>query len=240
MQQAFIEIRSGLPVNTDIMCAAEGFEQLGYRIRTFERTDIITAKYRLLYGTCPFVGSIDSMKSLFRSENVMPQHLDFPPSINLGRTVRKVSLKLALDLFHFAGEPVFIKPVETKLFNGMLVDNYDAFNYFTPFLEDDPDCWVSPKLDILSEWRGFVHNGKLVDCRHYAGNFRVYPDMKFLDKAVESCDLAISAYTIDLAVTTDLTSAVIEVNDFWAIGSYGLEPEMYAQMLSDRYFEILG
>jgi hypothetical protein len=34
-------------------------------------------------------------------------------------------------------------------------------------------------------------------------------------------------------------NVAIEVNDFWGIGSYGLNPQKYAEMLIDRYFEIV-
>ncbi len=240
MLQAFIEVKRGLPINTDIMCAAEGFEQLGYTIRTFERTDILTDKFRLLYRTNPFVGSIDTMRTLFRREKVEPSPIDFPVDMNFGRMISKLSLKSALNFFETTGLHLFIKPVETKLFDGMLLRHKNLLNYFTPFLEENPECWVSNELNILSEWRGFVHNGQLVDCRQYKGNFRLQPDMSFLDTSVENCPLAISAYTVDVALIEDLSTVIIEVNDFWAIGSYGLEPQLYAQMLADRYFEIIN
>jgi len=244
MNQVFIEVKgeNGLPLNTDIMCAVEGFEQLGYRIRTFEYTDIWTEKYRLFYSKCPFVGGIDTMKLLFRKENVLPPPIDFPAGLSLGRHVTKMSLKSAVDYFRRGGPPVFIKPVETKLFTGAMLNNFSKISYFTPFLDQDPECWVSHEVKFLSEWRGFVHKGELVDLRHYSGNFRLQPDLSFADTLIENGPFDIAAYTVDLGVADglSLTTVVVEFNDFWAIGSYGLEPKVYAQMLSDRYFEILA
>lgn len=240
MNQAFIEIKNGLPINTDTMCAAEGYEQLGYRVSTFERTDILTDKYRLFYGTSPFVGSINTMKSLFRREGVEPSPIDFPAEMSLGRLVIQMPLSAAVDYFRHGGEVVFIKPVETKLFDGMLLQNFSGLHYFEPFLKDNPKCWVSPKMEVRSEFRGFVHRGELVDCRHYSGSFYLRPNYTFIEAAIEDYTVAPVAYTIDVAVNGEMETVVVECNDFWAIGSYGLEPKLYAQMLADRYFEVIN
>jgi hypothetical protein len=239
MLQAFIEIKDKLPLNTDIMCAAEGFEQLGYIVRTFEKTDIITEKFRLLYPTCPFVGGFDTMKKLFTFLNVLPPAIDFPPDLAKGRRITQMSLQAAVDSFRYGGHPVFIKPVETKLFGGMLLKDFPNIHYFEPFLDANPLVWVSPEVKFISEWRGFVKKSELVDLRQYSGSFRVVPDLKDVDKMVENSGLAIAAYTLDIGVTEDLETLLVEANDFWAIGSYGLAPQTYAQMLADRYFEVL-
>jgi hypothetical protein len=244
MKQAFIEIKNGLPINTDIMCAAEGFEQLGYQIRTFERTDILTGNYRLLYNKCPFIGSIDSMKSLFKQEQVMPEPIDFPEGAYLGgRDVRKCRLNSIVTEFLSNGIPVFIKPVETKLFSGMVLREISHLNYFQPYQNENPECWATDVLNIISEWRVYVYDKEIVDVRLYSGSvWEGLPDERITYDVVESYRNSPIAYTVDMGVcegTVGKYSPVIEFNDFWSIGSYGLEPKIYAKMLESRFREIM-
>jgi hypothetical protein len=77
-------------------------------------------------------------------------------------------------------------------------------------------------------------------CCNYSGDFRVNPDYKYLDQLITLYKKCPVAYTIDVAVLADGSMTVIEFNDFWAIGGYGMKPWDYAQMLIDRYFEILN
>lgn len=48
------------------------------------------------------------------------------------------------------------------------------------------------------------------------------------------------ACTLDVGVTAEKGTVLVEANDFWAISSYGLDSVVYAEMLRDRYFEIMG
>jgi hypothetical protein len=48
------------------------------------------------------------------------------------------------------------------------------------------------------------------------------------------------AYTLDVAITGMGSTPLIEANDFWSMSSYGLESVIYAEMLHDRYFEIVS
>jgi hypothetical protein len=54
------------------------------------------------------------------------------------------------------------------------------------------------------------------------------------------------AYTIDVGILSSIPfgssereNVIIEFNDMWAIGNYGMENKRYLRMLVDRYFEII-
>jgi hypothetical protein len=36
-----------------------------------------------------------------------------------------------------------------------------------------------------------------------------------------------------------MENVIIEYNDMWAIGNYGMPNDLYLQLLKDRYFEIV-
>lgn len=53
------------------------------------------------------------------------------------------------------------------------------------------------------------------------------------------------AYTIDVGVSYipkygNFETILIEINDFWSIGSYGFDSELYVKMIIDRTREIAG
>jgi hypothetical protein len=48
-----------------------------------------------------------------------------------------------------------------------------------------------------------------------------------------------SSYTIDIGILEDKTNVVVEFNDMWAIGNYGVPNNIYLRMLRTRYFEII-
>jgi len=47
------------------------------------------------------------------------------------------------------------------------------------------------------------------------------------------------SYTIDIGVLENGENVVIEFNDMWAIGNYGMDNSDYLSLLRQRYFEII-
>jgi len=238
--KAYVEIKRGLPVNSDIQKAIDGFESLVYDIVPFQHSDIIMGKYDFAAKKNVFVGSIDTMTALFKIIGKYPEPIDYPSfvirDLLTTRDVGKIKMK---DIIrgYTTGE-IFIKPVKTKLFDGMLVTKKEDLNYFRGFEEEL--VWASDKIDINSEWRAYIHNNKLVQCSNYAGDFTLVPDYTYIQKLIDNYEQPPVSYTIDVAVLKDGRTDVVEFNDFWAIGSYGLDGIKYVEMLRDRYFEIVG
>ena len=51
------------------------------------------------------------------------------------------------------------------------------------------------------------------------------------------------AYTIDIGILgcyQFCDNVVVEYNDMWAIGNYGMPNDLYLRLLRDRYFEIVS
>lgn len=47
------------------------------------------------------------------------------------------------------------------------------------------------------------------------------------------------SYTIDVGILEDGENVVIEFNDMWGIGNYGVDNHTYLRLLKSRYFEIM-
>jgi hypothetical protein len=231
----------GLPINVDIQNAIDGFIYLGYDVIGFNETDVLSGKMDYRAKNNMFVGSIDGMTALFKNMGKYPEPIDFPESIVesglLNRNIFTMKLDSFIEMFKQTKKPMFVKPVQTKLFDGILISDETHLNYLRDF--DNPLVLVCDKIDIVSEFRAYVHNGKLVYCCNYSGDFKLSPNYNYIDMLIKNYKDAPVAYTIDVAILNDRSMTAIEFNDFWSIGAYGLYSIDYARMLEDRYFEII-
>ena len=94
--------------------------------------------------------------------------------------------------------------------------------------------------EILSEHRCYVLRRDPIGLRHYAGDALVLPDTGVIRTAVENYSDGPMGYAMDFGVTGDGRTIVIEVNDGYAIGAYGLHPVHYANLIKARWDEIRG
>lgn len=90
---------------------------------------------------------------------------------------------------------------------------------------------------IKSEWRCFVHKDQLKDCRCYSGDQFIIPYKKVIDDIVCKISKAptkIPAYTLDVCVTNDKQTKIVELHNFYSCGLYGFQnyrelPYMFTQ-----------
>jgi len=178
---------------------------------------------------------------LFKNIGKYPTPIDFPVSVVksglLNREIVTMKLNDFVNDFKRTNNPMFVKPVQTKLFDGALISKQEHLSYLRL---ENCDVFVCDPIEILSEHRVYVHNKKAIYSCNYSGDFRISPDFSYADKLIDAYKEQPIAYTIDVAILKDGSMTVIEFNDFWAIGSYGLYCLNYAEMLLDRYCEIVS
>jgi hypothetical protein len=137
--------------------------------------------------------------------------------------------------------PLFIKPAtQIKAFTGFVATDTLIFDVWLEGYKGD--LIVQNVIDIESEYRVYVNNNKIVGCKHYAGNCLRFPQRKFIENVFEKTKeiLEHHSYTIDIGVLDDGTSVLIELNDGWAIGNYGLDPKTYYLFVRDRWLQMTG
>lgn len=171
----------------------------------------------------------------------VPEVLDYPPSLAkiFGRKI--ITTTLGELRQRRSSSPVFVKPKDgTKLFNGFLytgsIENQLNLNTF----EDDLVIWQSEVVKFVSEYRILVHKGEILACRHYKGDCCVFPDMSVALEAVRAFKGAPCGYALDLGVIEDGRTLLVEVNDAWALGSYGTPSIPYTEMVINRWKEMVG
>jgi hypothetical protein len=86
----------------------------------------------------------------------------------------------------------------------------------------------------------FCFKGKLVGVHHYSGDFRVFPDLRSVDMMVTAYKSAPVAYTLDVAVTKEGETVIIEVHDFFSCGLYGFSNlKILPFMFSQWFYEFI-
>ena len=92
-----------------------------------------------------------------------------------------------------------------------------------PFLKEGL-YQVSEVVDILSEYRCFVQNDKLVAMNYYDGDCTVFPDVSEIKSMIGNYmrdQYRPKAYTMDIAVIRDRGTAILDVHPWVSVGLYG-------------------
>lgn len=136
------------------------------------------------------------------------------------------------------GEALFVKPVpaETKRFDGQVLRGF-ADLIPTAHVPDETLVDCSELTPFIAEHRVFVIHGEIVGVRHYKGDPLVFPDPAVVRAAVAAYAEAPSGYALDVGVSEDGRTLVVEVNDGYATGSYGLPALRYAALIDARWAE---
>jgi hypothetical protein len=132
-----------------------------------------------------------------------------------------------------------VKPVpsDRKLFDGVV---FRAFKDMIPtaYIPPDQPVVCSEVVEFVTEYRVFVLEQDVIGIKHYKGDFRRYPDCAVVDAAVAAYWPSPSAYGIDFGVTRDGRTLLVETNDGYSLGCYGLPPLLYSTLLERRWLEL--
>jgi len=72
-----------------------------------------------------------------------------------------------------------------------------------------------------------------------SGDYRFYPDYRVIEAAMFAYKSAPVAYTLDFGVTEDKETRLIEANDAFSLGAYGLPSVVYARMVEARWDQMV-
>lgn len=192
-----------------------------------------------------FIASVAVMKKVFeRAGFAEVENIDFPTELGdyYGRKIAIETFKTVQSWLNDEPSklPVHIKPVtEHKLFTGCLVEK---FRDFIPLshVPADTQVYVQEKVDLISEWRATILRNKVLNVAHYNGSSIVFPDTQVIREAVSKYTTSPVGYAIDFGVTTSGQTIIIEVNDGFALGNYGVRGYQYTAMVECRWREIAG
>jgi hypothetical protein len=223
-----------LPHHFDCASALYGCSDLGYDFRLTSFEEVESGKFDMVIPNNLFIGSVEFMTEVFNRVNKFPDRLP-----NSNRETHIIKLSDAISRIE-SDEKLFVKPYQIKLFTGMVFEKI-YLSMLNPYPKDTL-VYVNVPFDspILSEWRIYVKNGRMVDAKNYSGDWKIIPDWKIAENIIEDFTNKPICFTLDVAVLENGKTECVEFNDMWAIGNYGIPNDEYLSLLKNRYFEIIN
>lgn len=225
-----------LPSSDNFYKAQLGFYEMGFDTVMFSTPEELLASSL----EDVVVGYVGTVKWRLRRFDIVVPEMDYPEELQsfLGRKIWKSTINYIN--YHPELWPVFVKSVENKEITGKIIaDPKDLVGTGTCGVNKDVYC--SEIVNIEAEWRCFVRYGQILDVRPYKGNYhKVLYDYNVIEDCVKQFKSAPAGYALDFGVTDKGKTILIEFNDGYALGSYGLLYYDYTKLLSARWAELTG
>ena len=226
---------NGFPETETEFTAWQGFQELGFQPIFYE-------SFSELSECRPddlIVGGVSIITRKMQEYGIQIDEYDYPEELAayLGRRIWKDSLDSVLEKPE--EWPIFVKPVKDKVFVGFVLRSENDVPRRRQAKLDEP-VLCSELVHFDAEWRAFVRYGNIWDVRPYRGDWHKHFDSKILEEAVKAFKSAPAGYAMDIGVTENGQTLLVEINDGFALGSYGADPIQYAKLLSARWCELVG
>ena len=223
-----------LPHHFDAACALYGARDNGQEVRLTSLEEVVSGKFDSLIKQHLFAGSVEFMTEVWKRIRKDPK---VPKNSN--RSEEHIKLRELRELIKI-GHSYFAKPVQNKLFTGMVFDLM-TISSLKDLSEDTELIIATPfRGKIQSEWRCYVHLNKILDIRNYSGDQWILPKKEYVEFVIkENYETFPDSYTIDIGILENGSNVVIEFNDGWSTGNYGIDNSDYYKYLRSRYFQIV-
>lgn len=200
-----------------------------------------------LSPTCLVAGETSVISKALKQLGVeVPPPNTYPESLKymLKRSVWESTLKAVLhDLdsnpFHSG---IFVKPKDSaKKFTGCVLNSIsDRYLLKGASLQTPVLC--AETVQWLSEYRVFVINSRIAGIKHYWGDEQISLNLSEVEEAISRLEASperSNGYGIDFGILQSGETALIEWNDGYALGSYGLDDVLYTDLIIARWEELM-
>lgn len=213
-----------------------GFDVQVASLRQLPRT--LSAPPLLVAGGLPFIET--ALRTLGFP---IPVPVDYPRNLEHFRE-RKIWPSTVGDVrraIENGAPPVFVKPADRrKRFTGFVVfGSEDLWRLAAVSRSLRVHC--SEVVDWQTEWRAFVNGETLVGLLHYDGDPAVVPDLNAVRSMIDGLAGTGTpvSFGLDVGVIADNgTTALVEMNEGFALGRYGLDPVVYFDLIAARWRQL--
>lgn len=225
----------GVPKSHNFFIADQGFKEMGFETIPFSTMeDLAQCRPDDL-----IVGGLGSVTGKLKEYGITVPNINYPDELKpyLGRRIWETTIDQVLN--DESIRPVFVKPIREKRFTGVVLRSEKDFPKMS-YCDPQEPVLCSEVIDFETEWRVFVRYGKILDVRPYYGTWKNHFDTRVIENAVNAYFTAPAGYAIDFGYTAEGKTLLVEVNDGFSVGSYGLAALDYAKLLSARWCELVG
>lgn len=221
--------------STSCYAAWHGFTSLNYAVRKFSVEQLPELE---LSPETIVAGSIRAVRTaLGRIGRPVPPDLNTPPGTEpfLGRGSWASTLG---EIRKLKRVPVFVKPFDQgKIFVGHVIHGFGDLLKSVDF-DDDTPVLAQDAVEFQSEWRGFILRREVVGLRHYKGDPLLFPDPAVIHEILAAYEDPFVAHSLDVGIDRQRRTLLVEMNDAYALGDYGLPSITYARMIEARWDEM--
>lgn len=225
------------------------FWERGYDVVPFTRDELQQGRLdedllqrreqTIVYGAVGIV-----REALQRAGRPQPPNIDFPTSLAAycGRSIFETTMGQVhvWQNENSARLPVHIKPRDRhKLFKGTVVAHFADLIPLSAIPDDEP-LIAQEVVEFVSEWRATVLRDRIVNVAHYKGDPLRFPDADVVRHAFADFIDRPIACGMDWAVTADGRTLLVEVNDGFALGNYGVRGHQYTAVIECRWRQLMG
>lgn len=186
----------------------------------------------------------NSFEVCFTDEPTMPNYIPIGSvefvskyiSDYYGLTPKPINIPTELIGKIWTGRNV-INGTEKDIIGEKFVKSNDKIKSFTEICKTAPEgnYQISDLIDIKSEWRAFVYEGKLVGLQNYSGEFDIFPNVDKIKAMINAYKSQPIAFTLDVAISNNNT-VIIEVHDFFSCGLYGFAEHKILPFMFSKWF----
>jgi hypothetical protein len=237
---AHVQYRRGLPATEGCYQAWRAFEDRGWEVRPFETIDDV-----VLDAEQPVIGGLDNVVTAFDQLGVVLPDIDYPGALRPFLVAPDARFETLGWARHARDQwPLFVKPTTgRKEFTGLVLRRTDDLLKITSQPDDLP-VYVSAAVDFRDrvEWRAFLIDGTVRDIRPYSASPNGDAPTKTLIQSFANQWASIPAgCSIDVVNLGDNQSPdwrIVECNDGYSLGSYGLFRHTYTELLVKRWAQL--
>lgn len=245
INKAFIEELGNGRMDVEMQDVYDEFRQRNIPVELFLGKRLVRRKLALKKDTL-VVGYVETILASLQQLNVTPPPTNDYPSALHPYLHRRIWQNTLHELYNWVFEgnpPVFAKPNgRKKRFTGQVFQNVNDLHR-AEGASKSTLIWCSEVVNWLSEYRVFIIKGEVVGIQHYSGDPTIHIDKQIVTEALvlfeQSSDVT-AAYALDFGVLADGNTALVEWNDGFSLGSYGLDKKFYTDMLISRWIELVG
>ncbi len=175
----------------------------------------------------------------------IPEAISYPPSLHnfLHRKTWETTLRgLEEKLWNEEQKPIFAKPSsQQKRFTGRIFSSASDL-YYVSHVSRNEILTCSEIVKWISEYRVYVVNSEIRAIDNYDGDPDIMVSRDTIENAIETLgqnNESYAGYAIDFGVLDTGETALIEMNDGFAVGAYSIDSENYTDMVLARWDELL-
>jgi hypothetical protein len=181
------------------------------------------------------IGSIEFVHKYMNLYNIkIPLPLNIPTELNKEKYLkRNIFIGYKKDINKY---PIFIKPnKDLKLFTGSEISSKNTLDLLLTEVKEDTELLISDVINIQSEYRCIIKQNKLMNLKHYLGDFKIFPNIDVIETMITDYKNAPIAYTLDVGITDKNETILIECHNFYSVGLYGFYDDKLVYMFIDAF-----